>query len=191
MSIEEICRKGLDSNIHINTRYYTEQEESVLYMSDSLHEKYDIDRNDISFIAVVFPVNAQRDMRSYLVKMRSFANKFWKDSCMQESSRLHPDYRPYNSRLLAIDCTPSVRPDGLILYTCDFYKYGITVGHISDDNVTEAILKMLKLSALNPHQCDNCSFGQYVLHDYYFQQHQGITNEYHSTYGLGVGKSVL
>jgi len=169
LSIEEMSKRGLASNIHINTRYYPEHEETIIEMSNFLYDTYGITRNDISLQNVICRGATNRDVNQYISALREFARKFWSNSCPINLPRSHPMYKPYDSKRTTVFCVPGIQPDGY-LYTCNNYKYGMSVGHISEEDVIGLVTKMLNISKLNPEQCDKCLFGQCVLNHYFFQQ---------------------
>lgn len=167
LSIEEIYKKGLGSEIHINTRYYPEHKESVVDLCRILKEKFGIKRSAYLLIEVNSRGANQPDAPQHIERLRFFAKKFWGDLLDGELPVPHPNTLPYNSKRYTCFCKPTVQPDGYI-YTCD-YKHGIRVGSIDEDDVFPIIKRLLNVDVLNPTRCNKCNFAQALFHHYCFQ----------------------
>lgn len=165
LSIEEMKKADLTSNIHLNTRYYPEYEESIIDMSKFLADNYGITRDQISLQNLTKKGKSYDDSLQYMTLLREFSQKFWSCSTKGNLSRSHPMFKTYSSSINTVFCVPGIQPDGY-LYTCNNYKRGIRVGHISQGNVMGMFTKMLNIAKLSPDHCDDCLFGQCVQHNY-------------------------
>lgn len=165
LSIEEMEKSGLVSNVMLNTRYYPEHEESIIEMSKFLADNYGITRNQISLCNLAIPGRSLDDSLQYMSLLREFSKKFWSGSTKGSLARSHPMFKSYNSRINTVFCVPSIQPDEY-LYTCNNYIHSIRVGHIKERNILNMLTKMLNITKSNPTHCDDCLFGRCVLCNY-------------------------
>ena len=134
-------------------------------MADFLEGRFGIQRGQIQLMEMAIYSDEERDLMAYAAQMHGFSERFWARSRPAVLPRSHPGYLPYNGNHQSSISYPGVRPDGGV-YACAESPTAMRVGHISDADVTDMLIRMLRLRHLSPAQCDRCVDGAFVQCNY-------------------------